>query len=418
MHQDLLGTLEARRSLIDRSGETWESQPATSHADASAKRCAGVNLELGDAPSAHEWLRQKADEVPEEDALGDALEELIRGRGSQPKHAPCLEFDIGTPLQLQDQETSTTETRLSYRKPDWLADIQGTINVAVVGNSGVGKSLLINTLRRVKPGSQHWAPVGVNETTLCPTAYNFPGSMHTRLWDLPGAGTPDFPESTYIQNMGLRYFDSVLIVTAGSFTTMEVSLQLELQQHLVPFFMVRTKVDMDVWNNKLDNDYSEEQTLSEIREELQRRGVYRPYLVSCREPDRFDLRCLLGDALPGLKRHLDALDFMFCPTARGDSLGSAWIVPSALSPILARIQGHWIDKLDWSSWIVEGSEVHVTRQDCQCGVFPLEEAGSSVWIFGHWFVDLQRANQARDSSVLQWLSAKQGGPPLVWHWAG
>jgi len=298
-----------------------------------------------------------------------------------------------------------------------LTDVQDTINVAVVGNSGVGKSLLINTLRRVKPCSEKWAPVGVNETTLQPTAYNFPGNVHARMWDLPGAGTPDFPESTYIQNMGLRYFDSVLIVTAGSFTTMEQGLQVELQLHSVPFFMVRTKIDMDIWNNKLDNNCTEEQTLREIRQELQRRGIHRPYLVSCREPDRYDLRCLLGEALPGLKRHLDALDFMFCPTS-GDSLSSGWVVSSAFSATLARIQGHWIDPEDLSSWIVEGSEVHVTRQDCQAAVFPLEEAGSLVWIFGHWFIDLQTADRARDSSMLQWLPASQDCHPLTWHWAG
>ena len=41
------------------------------------------------------------------------------------------------------------------------------------------------------------------------------------MWDLPGAGTEAFPRETYISQMGLRYFDMVLLVTAHRFTQME-----------------------------------------------------------------------------------------------------------------------------------------------------------------------------------------------------
>ena len=73
--------------------------------------------------------------------------------------------------------------------------VDGCINIAVVGNSGVGKSLLINRrvspsclavceaslvklvecsclfdrLRRMRPQAEGWAAVGVNETTREPT---------------------------------------------------------------------------------------------------------------------------------------------------------------------------------------------------------------------------------------------------------
>eukprot|EP00435_Cladocopium_sp_Y103_P073455 s37_g43.t1 len=58
----------------------------------------------------------------------------------------------------------------------------------------VGKSLLINKMRRLKPGAAEWAPTGVKETTLRPMMYTFPGIDKVRLWDLPGAGTPGFPK--------------------------------------------------------------------------------------------------------------------------------------------------------------------------------------------------------------------------------
>merc|ERR1711862_1009685 len=103
--------------------------------------------------------------------------------------------------------------------------------------------------------------------------------MGVRLWDLPGAGTQAVPSETYVQSMGLRYFDRVLIVTAGRFTEMEVALQAELEQHNVPFYMVRSKVDIDIWNNREDNNLDDSATLEQISQDFQQRcGERRVYL--------------------------------------------------------------------------------------------------------------------------------------------
>ena len=53
----------------------------------------------------------------------------------------------------------------------------------------VGKSLLINKMRRLKPGAAEWAPTGVKETTLSPgtsgvAARNEGKHQHpTSFWD-------------------------------------------------------------------------------------------------------------------------------------------------------------------------------------------------------------------------------------------
>ena len=135
--------------------------------------------------------------------------------------------------------------------------VEDCINIAVVGNSGVGKSLLINRhascsaaatvraqssrrLRKLRPQAEGWAAVGVNETTRVPTMHqsqNIPPSLFcvhywscvlegiriristylrnrelhaaleqlwpsplVRLWDLPGAGTAAVPAETYLQD--------------------------------------------------------------------------------------------------------------------------------------------------------------------------------------------------------------------------
>merc|ERR1712110_456694 len=104
-------------------------------------------------------------------------------------------------------------------------------------------------LRDMKPRDVGAAEVGVEETTMDPRPYPLPQLPHVRLWDLPGAGTPKFPQETYLRDMGLRYFDIVIVVSKERFTQIDVMLLQELVEFGVPHFTVRTKIDIDVDNN-------------------------------------------------------------------------------------------------------------------------------------------------------------------------
>jgi len=66
------------------------------------------------------------------------------------------------------------------------------------------------------------------------------------IWDLPGIGTPSYPQVNYLKRMGIRYFDVVLLMTSTRFTEAELMLTEELQKFQVPFFLIRNKVDTDV----------------------------------------------------------------------------------------------------------------------------------------------------------------------------
>eukprot|EP00440_Ansanella_granifera_P067868 gb/GFBE01073624.1/.p1 GENE.gb/GFBE01073624.1/~~gb/GFBE01073624.1/.p1 ORF type:complete len:463 (+),score=94.09 gb/GFBE01073624.1/:1-1389(+) len=462
MTSELLGTLGSRRSTVERCGQTWESKPVDSSAD--AVYLAG--LKFGNAPSMAEWLRQKAKETPEEDlareALTDALEKVLDSRGKRPVHAPSTGSEdvshlkelaarladmqkelyeqrdalgsqreelIKREAEIKEQErfleaerkraAEAEEARRNYPMPAWLErGCDGTMNVAVVGNSGVGKSLLINKLRRLKPGASHWAPTGVKETTLSPTMYSFPGIERVRLWDLPGAGTSEFPQETYIREMGLRYFDSVLIVTAGRFTTTEVLLRSELENYKIPYFMVRTKIDLDVWNNQLDNQLEEEATLRNIRDEVFSHGVSKLYLVSSREPERYDMPKLLGDAFPGVREHLDASSFLFDAGPPQNSWDDSWSMPVLLSQTLAGIQGHWQDCMADVLYVIDGHEAHVTLEDGRSAVVPITEEDSKVWWCDQWYLELASVGKARETGELRWIPADISLKPLVWRWCG
>lgn len=451
---DLMAALGRRRVDVEAAGQTWESAPAKSSADAS--HLAGLNF---DAPSAQEWL-QRLEQTPEEDMLAEALAEGLAEKrqalpphvlpGVTPKDAARL-GELSTALaalqrqfaaeraglgeareelarreaelrareaeleEERERQRRCEEARRDYPQPKWLENIEGTVNIGVVGNAGVGKSLLINKLRRIRPQAQGWAPVGVNETTRVPTMYPFPGQPEVRLWDLPGSGTALVPSETYIQDMGLRYFDKVLIVTAGRFTSTEVKLRAELERHGVPFFMVRTKVDIDVWNNKEDNKMEEEATLAQIRDDFKSsHGVTAAYLVSSRDVEAYDMPKLVADLFPGLKRQLDAAAPAFCPSAQGWS--EPWVLPPTFSPVLTALQGRWCDNYQ-AVYLVQGTQVHVTLQQGQRALVLLTESGGCVWWCNRWFVSEENVAKARRTRELRWSPSAGGDAALVWWWS-
>ncbi|CAJ1457016.1 unnamed protein product [Effrenium voratum] len=187
-----------------------------------------------------------------------------------------------------------------FPAPAWLN--RRVLNWAVVGRVGVGKSTLINTLRGVGPRENGAAPVGVGHTTKRPKPYSFSGDLAqltrnmARVWDVPGAGTKDWPAATYVRDAGLRHFDGVLLVTAGAFSETEEDLLKQLEEYKVPCYIVRNKVDQDAINNAQDNDMDAEDTLAEIRQELLPRcDPKRIFLVSAKHPEcsKFDFQALL-----------------------------------------------------------------------------------------------------------------------------
>lgn len=441
---------------MDSAAQTWESSPQESSADASHLQ----GLDFG-APSAQEWLLQLG-QTPEEDLLTEALVQDLADRGEKglklPEHAPVVTPEDKERLKVlldavasmrnalkeerdglgearedlarrekelkdreatlekeREQQRQREEAQRNYPMPPWMLQeaVEGTINIAVVGNAGVGKSLLINKLRRIRPQAKGWAPVGVNETTREPTMYPFPGESRVRLWDLPGSGTEAVPSETYVQDMGLRYFDKVVIATAHRFTSTEVSLREELDRHGVPYFMVRTKVDVDVYNNEKDNNMDEAATVKVIQDDFGKNKVENPYLVSSRDPEAYDFPRLLNDLFPGLKHQLDPAAPSFQPGA--NDWNDAWAMPSAYSSVLAGLQGRWRDSFQ-AVYLIQGSQAHVALVDGQRAIVPMTESDGCVWWCNRWYVNDSQALLAR-RGTLTWLPARATEQPLVWWWS-
>lgn len=446
---ELEAALARRRSQLEARAQTFESMPEASKADAS--HLEGLTF---DAPPLQKWLLQQED--PEEDRRPEFFAQGLRERGVVPAHAPgaglraedVAKFaDLARQLAALKEQVQAERAKLgsaradierreqelrvrqavfeaerqnqmhfqeelkSYPRPEWLRKIQGTMNVGVVGNSGVGKSLLINRLRGLLPGAAGWAPVGVRETTKTISMYAFPGERRVRLWDFPGAGTQAFPLETYVAKMGIRYLDRVIIVTAGRFTETEIALMKELKSHRVPYLTVRTKVDIDIWNNKVDNGCEAPETIRQITTDLQdNNGVSRPYLVSLRDTAAFDFPELLRDVFPCLAHGQTR-------NSLGAGWDDAWAIPMLQSPMATAIQGNWTDG-QGSLFVVQGLQVHITSTaESKCATLLLEEVDGKVWWAGRWWISRESADRARQSGELRWSPGNLLHlRPMVWRW--
>ena len=101
---------------------------------------------------------------------------------------------------------------MKYPKPAWLDTTR--INLAVVGRTSVGKSSLVNFLRNVHPEDPSAATIGFEGCTRTPAPYAWSllgQNFELFLWDCPGSQTDEWVVN-YVQEIGLRYFDAVLVV--------------------------------------------------------------------------------------------------------------------------------------------------------------------------------------------------------------
>jgi hypothetical protein len=66
--------------------------------------------------------------------------------------------------------------------------------------------------------------------------------------------------------VGLAKFDTFLILTAGRFTENDLKLARMIKSMKKSFFFVRTKIDIDVWNESEKKAFNEEALLMKIKE--------------------------------------------------------------------------------------------------------------------------------------------------------
>lgn len=158
----------------------------------------------------------------------------------------------------------------------------GTVHIGVVGHCGIGKSTFVNTFRGLKKKDPGAAKVDHgSECTREPTPYEqqLGGGRRMVLWDLPGCGTPNFPTETYLRDVGIRYFNYMILLTAERpFMEGEVKLMNEMTEHNVPFAMVRGRID-SAQTACVEEEDSFEDLQREIRASARSMGINKIYLI-------------------------------------------------------------------------------------------------------------------------------------------
>ena len=85
--------------------------------------------------------------------------------------------------------------------------------------------------------------MGDIETTTEPMRFVYPDNENVVLVDLPGIGTPNFPEKTYPERVALKNYDIFLILTGCRFTENDLKLAKIVKEMGKPFFLIRTKIE-------------------------------------------------------------------------------------------------------------------------------------------------------------------------------
>lgn len=184
-----------------------------------------------------------------------------------------------------------------------------TLNIAITGMTGTGKSTFVNAIRGLGSDDMGAAPTGVTETTMINNMYPHPTMPNVRIWDLPGIGSPKFKAKKYLKDVKLDTFDFFIILTADRFKENDIMLAKAIKKKKKLFYFVRTKIDNDVRTQQHRAKFDEQTMLKTVREDCERNlvivGSPKVFLISSYNLESYDFKSLIAtleDELPENKK--------------------------------------------------------------------------------------------------------------------
>ena len=159
---------------------------------------------------------------------------------------------------------------------------------------------------------KHGAITGVVETTRKPTPFEHPTNPNIRFWDLPGIGTPNYPNlKIFCDKVAIETYDTFLIICSKRFTNNDLLLAEKVQSMGKSFFFVRTKIDNDIKSEKRKKAFSEEETVKQLKENCVKNlqnfnfTTEKIFLISSFAPAKWDfdrLKKAILDELPFMQK--------------------------------------------------------------------------------------------------------------------
>uniref|UniRef100_A0A8C7S8C4 Immunity-related GTPase family, e4 n=1 Tax=Oncorhynchus mykiss TaxID=8022 RepID=A0A8C7S8C4_ONCMY len=167
-----------------------------------------------------------------------------------------------------------------------------TLNIAVTGKSGSGKSTFVNALLGLD-GDEGAAETRVMETTMKAIRCSHPTMTNVKIWDLPGIGTPNFKAKNYLKEVKFETYDFFVIIVTERFKENNIMRASEMKKM---FYFVRSKIDNDIRAEAWKKNYREEDLLSKIRhnceENLKTVGSPKVFLISTFELGKYNFQQL------------------------------------------------------------------------------------------------------------------------------
>uniref|UniRef100_A0A672QYU3 Immunity-related GTPase family, e4 n=1 Tax=Sinocyclocheilus grahami TaxID=75366 RepID=A0A672QYU3_SINGR len=196
-------------------------------------------------------------------------------------------------VQASGESTLEKATAKAKETFDQLRNV--SLNIAVTGKTGSGKSSFINALRGLNDEDDGAASTGVTETTMEPTMYEHPSNV--RLWDLPGTGMPNFKANKFLKKVKFETYDLFIIISSERFKENDVFLAKEIQKKQKRFYFGRTKIDNDIRSVAKTRHFDEQQVLCTIREDCHRNvkelGNPKVFLISSYDLGKYDFHDLV-----------------------------------------------------------------------------------------------------------------------------
>ncbi len=204
---------------------------------------------------------------------------------------------------------STLEKATAKAKETFDQLMNVSLNIAVTGKTGSGKSSFINAIRGLNDEDDGAAPTGVTETTMELTMYEHPSVPNVKIWDLPGIGSPNFKANKYLKDVKFHTYDFFIILNSERFTENDIMLAKEIKKQKKNFYFVRSKIDNDISAEQRKKGFDEQNVLNKIRKDCQKNlkelGDPKVFLISSIELEKYDFEKFqntLEEELPVHKR--------------------------------------------------------------------------------------------------------------------
>ncbi len=92
------------------------------------------------------------------------------------------------------------------------------LRIAMIGETGAGKSTFINTARQLSPNAFGAAETNsMKECTLEVQEYPDPRNPKLVYYDLPGSGSPNFSKEEYVTKLSLDRYDFFILLSCDRF---------------------------------------------------------------------------------------------------------------------------------------------------------------------------------------------------------